>query len=317
MGFKRQALSLVLLSLLTFSWAKKSPQEVTGGKIAIYWGQNKDEGTLTATCDTGNYDIVLLSFLNKFGCRRTPSGNFDCHCGNDWSTCEELAPEIKHCQEKGVKVFLSLGGPSGDYSLCSSSDAVVVANYLYGNFLSGESGPLGKVTLDGIDFDIQKGSNLYWDCLAKELQSFKDQNQNFYLSAAPRCFIPDYHLNQAIKKGYFDYIFVKFYNSPSCQYTSGGITTFLLSSWNAWTSFVPSNSLVFLGLPAAPAVAPLGGYVAPQVVTSDILPYIMNSSNYGGIVIWDRSLDNQTQFTQKIKDQAKKMVVLPSGKAIY
>ncbi|KAJ1388463.1 Glycoside hydrolase superfamily [Sesbania bispinosa] len=69
-------------------------------------GQNNGDGTLTSTCNTGNYEIVLLSFLTTFGCGKTPQWNFAGHCG-DWSPCTKLQLEIQHCQHKGVKVFLS------------------------------------------------------------------------------------------------------------------------------------------------------------------------------------------------------------------
>jgi chitinase len=33
------------------------------GSIAIYWGQNGNEGTLAETCSTGNYGFVNIAFL--------------------------------------------------------------------------------------------------------------------------------------------------------------------------------------------------------------------------------------------------------------
>ena len=169
MAFKRQACILLFVSLFALS-SIINTSHAKGG-IAIYWGQNNGDGTLTATCDTGNYEIVILAFLNTFGCGRTPDWNFAGHCGS-WNPCTKLQPEIVHCQQKGVKVFLSLGGAIGSYSLCSAEDAKEVANYLYNNFLSGQYGPLGSVTLDGIDFHIEE-SELYWDDLARELDALR------------------------------------------------------------------------------------------------------------------------------------------------
>ena len=174
MDTKRQAL-LLLLVLTIFPFTIKAS---SSGGIAVYWGQNVTEGNLTSTCDTGNYEIVLLAFLSVFGEGRVPSLNFAGHCGGDGSPCTKLEPEIKHCQQKGFKILLSIGGGYGPYNLSSPEDAKNVSDYLYTNFLSGQSGPLGSVTLDGIDFDIEGGTtNLYWDDLARDLDNLRQQNR--------------------------------------------------------------------------------------------------------------------------------------------
>nr|BAA25015.1 class III acidic endochitinase [Glycine max] len=303
MASERQALMLILLT--TFFFTIKPSQASTTGGITIYWGQNIDDGTLTSTCDTGNFEIVNLAFLNAFGCGITPSWNFAGHCG-DWNPCSILEPQIQYCQQKGVKVFLSLGGAKGTYSLCSPEDAKEVANYLYQNFLSGKPGPLGSVTLEGIDFDIELGSNLYWGDLAKELDALRHQNDHyFYLSAAPQCFMPDYHLDNAIKTGLFDHVNVQFYNNPPCQYSPGN-TQLLFNSWDDWTSNVLPNNSVFFGLPASPDAAPSGGYIPPQVLISEVLPYVKQASNYGGVMLWDRYHDVLNYHSDQIKDYVPK-----------
>ncbi|XP_015942321.2 hevamine-A isoform X2 [Arachis duranensis] len=290
-----QALALLLFFLLTLSSAHAK------GGIAIYWGQNNGDGTLTSTCDTGNFEIVILAFLYTFGCGRTPDWNFAGHCG-PWSPCDKLEPEIKHCQSNGVKVFLSLGGAVGPYSLCSPDDARNVSDYLYKNFLTGQKGPLGSVYLDGIDFDIEGGGvNLYWDDLARELDARRKQDRYFYLSAAPQCFFTDYYLDTAIRTWLFDYIFVQFYNNPPCQYSNGD-ASLLLSSWNTWTSYVKLNNTVFMGLPAAPDAAPSGGYISPQDLCTKVLPTIKHTPNYGGVMLWDRYRDITNHYGDQIKD---------------
>lgn len=35
------------------------------GKISVYWGQNTAEGSLEDGCNTGNYEIVNIAFLDK------------------------------------------------------------------------------------------------------------------------------------------------------------------------------------------------------------------------------------------------------------
>ncbi|KAE9589090.1 putative chitinase [Lupinus albus] len=301
---------ILLLFLLTFSLIIDPSLGSTGG-IAIYWGQNNGDGSLTDTCDSNKYEIVLLAFLVQFGGGRQVQWNFAGHCG-DWSPCTKLEPEIKHCQAKGVKVLLSLGGAdvyAYDYGLTSAQDAKNVAKYLYDNFLNGQYGPLGSVTLDGIDFDIEK-TELYWEDLARELDTYR-QNKYFYLSAAPQCPTEPkiYYLEKAIQTGLFDYIFIQFYNNPQCAYSTSAGTSLLLQSWDKWASLVKSNNSIFLGLPAAESAAG-SGYIPPEVVISDVLPHIKETSNYGGVMLWDRFRDKDSDFSGKILPYVPKSNVL-------
>ncbi|KAI4348035.1 hypothetical protein L6164_008797 [Bauhinia variegata] len=292
---QKQALTL-LLSLLAFSFIlEPSLGAVDEPGIAVYWGQDGREDNLQQTCDSGNFKYVILAFLTVFGCGRTPNWNFAGHCTEPWTPCSSLAPGIQYCQSKNIKVLLSLGGAPGDlsnYSLCSPDDAQNVADYLYQNFLSGQNGPLGSVTLDGIDFDIEGFSNLYYDDLAKALKAYSTEERKIYLGAAPQCPIPDYYLDTAIKTGLFDYIFVQFYNNAQCQYSSGNPTN-LFNSWDDWTSRVLPNNSVYLGLPANPSAAG-SGYIPPADLINTVLPYVKQASNYGGVMLWSRYWDIQT-----------------------
>ncbi|GAB4858363.1 hypothetical protein Ancab_009835, partial [Ancistrocladus abbreviatus] len=158
--------SLIFLFILLTSIFNYS----LSGQIATYWGQYTDEGILTATCATGNYQFINIAFLKVFGNGQTASQNLAGHC--DTSTldsCSSIGTDITMCQQQGVKVLLSLGDALGSYSLTSESGAQQAAEYLWDNFLSGTSftsGPLGDTILDGIDFDIESGTGKYWDVLA-------------------------------------------------------------------------------------------------------------------------------------------------------
>ncbi|GAB4858706.1 hypothetical protein Ancab_010179 [Ancistrocladus abbreviatus] len=179
-----------------------------GGGIAIYWGQNGNEGTLADTCATGNYAYVLIAFLTTFGNGQTPVLDLSGHCDPSSNGCTVLSSDITSCQNQGIKVLLSLGGASGSYGLSSTDDANQVANYLWNNYLGGQSDsrPLGDAVLDGIDFDIEQGTDQYWGDLANALKGF---GQNVYLSAAPQCPYRDAHLDTAIATGLFDYVWVQ------------------------------------------------------------------------------------------------------------
>ncbi|XP_042421067.1 acidic endochitinase-like [Zingiber officinale] len=137
------------------------------GSIAIYWGQNGNEGTLAATCASGDYRFVNLAFLSSFGNGRTPILNLAGHCDPFSHGCIGLSADVIKCQRLGVEVLLSIGGGAGSYGLSSADDAREVAAYVWDNFLGGSSSrPLGEAALDGVDFDIESGGSQYWGLLA-------------------------------------------------------------------------------------------------------------------------------------------------------
>ncbi|KAL2326826.1 hypothetical protein Fmac_020253 [Flemingia macrophylla] len=294
MASRVSTLLLLLLPLLLVSLLKHSH----AAGIAVYWGQNGNEGSLADACNSGNYAYVIIAFLSTFGNGQTPQLNLAGHCDPSNNGCTKFSDEIKGCQGKGIKVLLSLGGASGSYSLSSADDATQVANYLWNNFLGGQSStrPLGDAVLDGIDFDIEAGGGEHWDELARALSAFSSQKK-VYLSAAPQCPIPDAHLDTAIKTGLFDYVWVQFYNNPPCQYSSGN-TNNLINSWNQWTSSQAKQ--LFLGVPASTAAAG-SGFIPADVMTSQVLPAIKGSSKYGGVMIWDRYNDVQSGYSNAIK----------------
>ncbi|KAK5834182.1 acidic endochitinase-like [Gossypium arboreum] len=274
---------------------------IDAGGIAIYWGQNSDEGTLAETCATGNYDFVNLAFLPTFGNGQTPMINLAGHCDPYSNGCTNLSSDIKSCQAQGIKVILSLGGGAGSYFLASSDDARQVAAYLWNNFLGGQSAsrPFGDAILDGIDFDIEGGTNQHWDDLAKYLSGYSQQGKKVYLTAAPQCPFPDAWVGGALKTGLFDYVWVQFYNNPQCQCTDGDVTN-LEQAWKQWTNDVPATK-IFLGLPASPEAAG-SGFIPISDLTSQVLPAIKGSAKYGGVMLWSKYYDDQTGYSSAIKN---------------
>ncbi|KAK8521969.1 hypothetical protein V6N13_022032 [Hibiscus sabdariffa] len=275
---------------------------VDAGGIAIYWGQNGNEGTLAETCATGNYDFVNIAFLPTFGNGQTPMINLAGHCDPYSNGCTGLSSDIKSCQAKGIKVMLSIGGGAGSYYLTSAEDARQVAIYLWNNFLGGTSSsrPLGDAVLDGIDFDIEGGTNQHWDDLARYLSGYSKRGKKVYLTAAPQCPFPDAWVGGALKTGLFDYVWVQFYNNPPCQYTSGSIGN-LEDAWKQWTTDIPATK-IFLGLPAAPTAAG-SGFIPVDDLTSEVLPAIKGSAKYGGVMLWSKYYDDQTGYSSSIKSK--------------
>ncbi|XP_042480302.1 acidic endochitinase-like [Macadamia integrifolia] len=295
-----RALTPPLLLFLTLTVLSLVGSSIAGG-ITTYWGQNGNEDTLTNTCATDKYAFVNIAFLYIFGKGQTPQINLAGHCNPTSGGCVAVSNGIRNCQNRGIKVFLSIGGGSGSYSLSSSADAKNVADYLWNNFLGGSSSsrPLGNAVLDGIDFDIETGSTQYYDDLARYLSGYSKQGKKVYLTAAPQCPYPDSHLGSALNTGLFDYVWVQFYNNPSCQYSSGNVNN-LLNSWRKWTSSVPATK-IFMGLPAASGAAG-SGFVPANVLNSQVLPVIKTSAKYGGVMLWNKYYDDQSGYSNSIKN---------------
>ncbi|KAK7310292.1 hypothetical protein RJT34_07708 [Clitoria ternatea] len=95
------AISLSFLTLTLFALANSSG----AGSIAIYWGQNGNEGSLADACATGNYEFVILAFLPTFGNGQTPMINLAGHCDPYSDGCTGLSSDIQSCQAKGIKVL--------------------------------------------------------------------------------------------------------------------------------------------------------------------------------------------------------------------
>uniref|UniRef100_A0ACD5VXA0 Uncharacterized protein n=1 Tax=Avena sativa TaxID=4498 RepID=A0ACD5VXA0_AVESA len=282
------SVACLLGAIFLFSLA---PQ-IHGGSIAIYWGQNGNEGTLAETCGTGNCDFVNIAFLCSFGSGQSPQLNLAGHCDPYSNACTNLTSDINLCQSKGVKVMLSIGGGAGGYSLKSEQDAADLALYIWNSFLG--------AVLDDVDFDIEGGNPDYYGALAAHLKSYSSKgNKDVYLSAAPQCPFPDQWVGKALDTGLFDYVWVQFYNNPLRQYVQGNPAN-LMDSWKQWTTGVHVK-YIFLGLPAAPAAAG-SGFIQAASLESRVLPALKGSSKYGGVMLWSKFYDDQDGYSSAIKN---------------
>ncbi|WVZ68089.1 hypothetical protein U9M48_017079 [Paspalum notatum var. saurae] len=273
------------------------------GGIAVYWGQNDGEASLSDTCACGNYKFVILAFVYKFGKGQTPQLDLASHCDPSSGGCTGLSDDIRSCQSSGIKVLLSIGGGDGSYGLSSEGDARDVAAYLWNNYLGGTSSsrPLGDAVLDGIDFDIELGGAKYWDSLARDLKNMgKNQGgKGVLLSAAPQCPFPDEWDGGAINTGLFDFVWVQFYNNPPCQVNAGRGA--FMDAWKQWES-VPAGK-IFLGLPASKDAAGTG-FVPAGELNSNVLPLIRGSPKYGGVMLWSKYYDDRAGYSDAIKNHS-------------
>ncbi|KAI4355167.1 hypothetical protein L6164_003965 [Bauhinia variegata] len=293
-------MSSKVLSLLIFlaSLVSKS----NAGLIVVYWGQGnrETEGTLTETCNSGLYRIVNIAFLYKFGNGKKPEINLAGHCDPASNGCQIVSKGIHNCQSQGIKVLLSIGGATGPYSLSSADEARSVAEYIWKNFLGGQSNsrPLGDAVLDGVDFDIEIGGGAYYADMAGKLNELSAGRA--LLTAAPQCPFND-RLKGALSTGLFQYVWVQFYNNhaANCEFESGN-PGFFQSSWSMWTSI--NAHKIFVGVPASPAKAG-SGYVDPQTFKTQVLPFVQKSGKYGGVMVWNRAGDKAAGFSSNIKDR--------------
>ena len=193
------------------AWAAPYPlskRQSASGQNVVYWGQNGggtiENNDLSAYCTSSSgIDIIVLAFLYEYGNGDTiPSGTVGQSCfisnSGEGQNCDNVASSIPICQAAGIKVFISLGGASGSYSLTSETEAETIGQYLwdaYGN--SGSTSvqrPFGNSFVNGWDFDIEvnKGSEYYQYLIAKLRSNFPSDTANTYwTSAAPQCPIPE------------------------------------------------------------------------------------------------------------------------------
>ncbi|KAF7814276.1 G-type lectin S-receptor-like serine/threonine-protein kinase CES101 [Senna tora] len=283
----------------------------TSQDVAVYWGQNGNEGSLNDTCATGKYTIVIIAFLYAFGNNQTPQLNLAGHCdpspsSSSSSPCTDVSSHVRYCQSRGIKVILSIGGGFDTYNLSSPEDARNLSDYLWNNFLyytddsssSSSSRPLGDSTLDGIDFDVEESTPFLED-LARALKSHSGETKRVYLSAAPQCPFPDPPLGSVLNTGLFDYVWIQFYNHPPCEYTQGNEENFM-RNWNQWTTSLKTTK-IFMGLPASQDATPTG-YVPADLLVSKVVPMVKKSENYGGIMLWSRYYDRVSGYSSVIQN---------------
>lgn len=258
--------------------------------VVLYWGQNSagSQQSLGSYCQSTDADMYVISFLTDFpqtgmnivGCDSTFSGSSLLHCSS-------VAEDIKTCQSLGKKVLLSLGGAVGSYGFSNDQEAESYAQTLWDMFGGGSSDtrPFDDAVVDGFDLDIENGNSVGYAALTSKLRELYSGG-DYYISGAPQCVYPDASLGDALENGYFDFVFVQFYNNPC------GIDKGSNFNWNTWKDYASSTSKnsnvkIYLGIPASTTSAS-SGYSSPSTV-SDIVAGIKGDSCFGGIMMWDAS----------------------------
>jgi chitinase len=241
-------------------------------------GQTPGQANLSHFCDSSQgIDIIPLAFLSQFGTPFSPGGGFgDCditvpQSGQISPACQQVARDIEYCQSQEKRILLSLGGAAGNYGLSNQSDAETLAAELwamYGPVQNGYTGPrpLGSVVLDGFDLDIENsvGAYNYIFLIWKLRELFtSDPKKTYFISGAPQCVVPDASMGDMIFNSPFDYLFIQYYNTPTCSArgkisgyspANGRNQYFTFDAWKQVTQVGFSQSIrskLFIGLPAS------------------------------------------------------------------
>lgn len=319
--------SLGLLAGASLAAPRRFVPRAGGGQNVVYWGQNGggvvENNDLSTYCTKeSGIDIVVLSFLYQYGNgNKIPSGTIGQSCfiatSGEGQQCDDLAKAIDTCKSNGVKVVLSLGGASGAYSLSSQDEAEAIGQNLwdaYGNSNSNASGsvprPFGKTFVNGWDFDIESNSgNQFYEFMIAKLRSnfASDSGNQYFITGAPQCPIPEPNMNEIITKAQFDYLWVQFYNNPGCS-VDGTI------NYDDWKNNVANtrsaNAKIFIGVPASPlgATGTENGakyYLEPAKLASLVGQHSTDPA-FGGVMMWaagfsDANVNNGCTYAQEAK----------------
>ncbi|EAT92360.2 hypothetical protein SNOG_00865 [Parastagonospora nodorum SN15] len=307
--------------------------------VVMYWGQGNDQYPLSVACADPAIDVVTLGFVNGFPSKEGeyPATNFANAC---WGTyypdpfdsekksgllkdCPSINEGIAVCRKNNKKVLLSLGGglPT-NYYLPDEKTTTWFAKFLVGAFGPKQDGwtgprPIGDEFVDGFDLDLEAEASKVprpelisanYGFLVNELKRF---NNDFLITAAPQCEVPDIRLFDAIKNAHFDMIFTQFYNTPKCSARQGfkeltpkkgdPPSTFTFENWAVWLSENSKNKAVklYLGLPASPKGSPSyqDHYLKPNEANDLVAKWRFaqkTSPFFGGIMLWEHkvSADN-------------------------
>lgn len=160
----RTLLQLALLPVL--ARAHFNPNGTSN--LFVYYAQASGRSArLDDLCVHPAVDVVILGFIRDFnGTAGYPTVDFgpwicpgrrplDAAVAPGLATCPELAAQVQKCQDRGKKIFISIGGATSNTSFDSDGDARDAARRLWQLFGEGSESsdlrPLANVTVDGFD----------------------------------------------------------------------------------------------------------------------------------------------------------------------
>ncbi|KAG1724698.1 glycoside hydrolase family 18 protein [Suillus paluster] len=281
--------------------------------LAVYWGQNsygashyndkaRWQQRLAHYCKDSVVDIFPIAFLTEFhGEGDLPSINLGntCNSGNSVEfagtqllDCSFLASDIEECQTAGKIVTLSIGGATGSIGFQNDAQATEYAQVIWDIFLGGTSStrPFGTAVLDGIDMDIEGGSQTGYAAFLNTLRKLMDTSKKkFYFTAAPQCVFPDAYLGDTLNAVGFDAIYVQFYNNWCGLQNYNNADAWNFGTWDHWAKTISPNRdvKIYIGAPASPSAG--SGYVDAWRLSTIIRETMAQYSSFGGVMLWDVS----------------------------
>uniref|UniRef100_A0A7M5X840 GH18 domain-containing protein n=1 Tax=Clytia hemisphaerica TaxID=252671 RepID=A0A7M5X840_9CNID len=232
-------------------------------KLVGYWGDNSSgsEKELKYYCDLDIYDTIILMQLsqndhavNKDG---LPSLNFANHCNNNplltedynynlYKRCPLIEDHIRHCQRKGIKMLLNVGGPGSQYIGWNSKKHAYDDAFLWWNlFFGGDESPkirtFGSVRLDGLNLHLVASRKDYVIDFIENmrfLMTKRNATKQYVLTVSPDCYTLDIRAAFiydaiTIATNSFDAFFVDFAHQ-NCYLSSKDFVSY----FNKWTSLL-------------------------------------------------------------------------------
>jgi chitinase len=141
-----------------------------------------------------------------------------------------------------------------------------------------------------------------------------DPANNYYITGAPQCPIPEPHMQGMIANSKFDYLWVQFYNNPGCSVNG-------IINYDEWVRNVANSSSagakIFIGVPASPfaATGTSSGaqyYLKPSKLAPLVEHYGQDTA-FGGVMMWsaafsDDNTENGRTYAQKVKQILKREI---------
>ncbi|KKY22805.1 putative glycoside hydrolase family 18 protein [Phaeomoniella chlamydospora] len=233
---------------------------MSSSNVAVYYGQSNITSSvrLDTICEDSSVDIVVLAFITEFdtgsgypalnlggsGCWAATTAQTSAGATGLIDCTENVSPQIETCQSLGKPVLLSIGGASSSVTIPSQTASLEYAASLWRLFGEGTGNetirPFGSVVLDGFDMDNESSDSSNYETFISALRTYaSNATKPMYLSAAPQCPRPDANIPLASMQSSLDFIWVQFYNNPSCGLKAG---TAFLDSVTAWSDDINSTT---------------------------------------------------------------------------